>query len=151
MVPFTSHAQLKPGDKASDIVLPDTAGKWQKLSDHKGLVTLVDFWASWCSPCRMYNKEFRYWNRHFGPRGFAIFGVSVDRNYYPWLAAIQADSITWMQVNDTKEFKGVMLAYKAHALPAKILLDSSLHVVAVDVSSYRFEQLIDSVLKVYGR
>jgi len=151
MIGLSAKAQLVPGDKASDIVLPDTAGKWQKLSEQKGLVTLVDFWASWCQPCRIYNREFRYWTRRFGQRGFNIFAVSIDRNYYPWVQAIQTDSITWAQVNDTREFKGVMLAYKAHYLPTKVLIDSAMHVIAVDVSSYRFECLIDSVLKSYGR
>jgi len=92
-------AQPGMGQRAFEIALPDAKGNIQKLSDHQGKVVLVDFWASWCGPCRRANPGLGTLYSKYRSKGFEIFGVSIDDDSKAWRKAIEADGITWKQVN----------------------------------------------------
>src|SRR5690606_30528212 len=84
-----------PGNMAPDIAYPDTSGNVRKLSDLKGKVVLLDFWASWCGPCRKENPSIvRLYNK-YKEQGFEIFSVSLDKDESRWEAAIIADGLIW--------------------------------------------------------
>src|SRR5688572_5849661 len=95
-----SFAQPKLGEQAYEIKLPDVNGKVQKLSEQRGKVVLIDFWASWCGPCRRANPELAVLYSKYKDKGFEIFGVSIDDEKKAWKKAIAADGITWKQVNE---------------------------------------------------
>lgn len=88
-------ASLGPGRPAPDIIMNDPAGKERRLSDLRGKVVLIDFWASWCRPCRMENPNVvRLFNKYHD-KGFEIFSVSLDRKHEDWVRAIRQDGLVW--------------------------------------------------------
>lgn len=101
LISAISFAQLKAGQDAPGISLSDVKGKLENLSDHKGKVVLVDFWASWCAPCRKANPNLVRLYKKYKQKGFEIFGVSIDENKTSWKKAIASDKITWPQVIET--------------------------------------------------
>ena len=92
-------AQPKQGKLVDDIILPTPAGDTLRLSDLRGKVVLLDFWASWCGPCRMANRGMAKIYSKFRDKGFEIFSVSIDNDKKEWIRAIKKDNITWKQVN----------------------------------------------------
>src|SRR5258708_5713138 len=95
-----ANAQIKFGFDAPEISLPSVSGDTLHLSSLKGKVVLLDFWASWCGPCRATNKQLAKLYPKFREKGFEIFSVSLDDNVQSWKKAIQKDKISWLQVND---------------------------------------------------
>ena len=95
-----SNAQPKQGKDAFEIALPSLSGDTLKLSSLKGKVVLLDFWASWCGPCRSANKDIGKLYSKFKDKGFEVFSVSLDDNISAWEKAVKKDKITWQQVNE---------------------------------------------------
>ena len=93
-------AQPRQGNDAFEIALPSLNGDTLKLSSLKGKVVLLDFWASWCGPCRSANKDMAKVYSKFKDKGFEIFSVSLDDSKNAWEKAVKKDKITWFQVND---------------------------------------------------
>src|SRR4051812_37089129 len=85
------HAQPSPGQKAPDIVLRNVSGAVKKLSDHAGKIVLVDFWASWCTPCRKNNPNLVKLYAKYKTKGFEIYGISIDEDNSSWKKAIISD------------------------------------------------------------
>lgn len=126
-------AQPAPGQKAAEIALPDVNGSIKKLSALTGKVILLDFWASWCGPCRKANPDLVRLYAKYKKKGFEIFSVSIDENKAAWKKAIAADKITWTQVNENKGWDGpVATAWKIEQIPASYLLDKTGRIVATD-------------------
>ena len=141
-------AQPKIGEPAYEITLPDLKGKMVKLSDHKGKVVLIDFWASWCGPCRKANPELAVLYSKYQAKGFEIFGVSIDDERKAWKKAIEADGITWKQVNAKGGWEApVALAWKLEQIPASFLIDTEGKVVAVDPTREDLENYLKNNLK----
>ena len=88
------------GGKAPDFAQADTNGKPVKLSDFKGKYVLIDFWASWCMPCRAENPNIVKAAQHLARRNFTIVGISLDKERSPWLHAIKQDGLNWLQLSD---------------------------------------------------
>ena len=143
-----SIAQPSVGELAYEIRLPDIKGNIQKLSDQKGKVVLIDFWASWCGPCRKANPGLAEVYKRYKDKGFEIFGVSIDDEKKAWKKAIQADQISWKQVNAPGGWDGsVALEWKLEQIPASFLIDQQGRVIAKDPTKDDIENHLKTLLR----
>jgi thiol-disulfide isomerase/thioredoxin len=142
-----AHAQPKKGEKAPEIAIPDVEGKTVKLSGLKGKVVLIDFWASWCGPCRKAMPGLRKLYATYKSKGFEIYGISLDERKGDWTKAMGADKITWIQVNEPGGWESATAkAWNIEHLPSSFLLDKEGKIVAVDPSEAQLKSLLSSLL-----
>lgn len=112
------------GSSAMDFTQNDTAGHPVSLSSYKGKYVLVDFWASWCRPCRMENPHVVSAYGRFKDKNFTVLGISLDRDRSAWIKAIQDDNLGWAQVSDLKFWNNeVAQKYKVQQIPQNFLID----------------------------
>jgi len=143
-------AQLQIGDMAPEITLPDTKDSIIKLSSLKGKVVLVDFWASWCAPCRGANPYIqKIYKKHKNKGiGFEVFAVSIDAKKDAWLKAIKKDKLTYTQVNEnTGWYSKVAGKYFVDALPTNFLLDETGRIVAINIEGNQLAEKLKEMLK----
>lgn len=138
---------LRP-DNAPDFTMADTSGKAVSLSSFKGKYVLVDFWASWCKPCRYENPNVVAAYNQFKDKNFTILGVSLDENRDAWLKAIQTDGLTWTHVSDLKGWENSAAAlYGVKSIPYNVLLDPNGNIIAEDVRGKKLFETLDRFLK----
>lgn len=119
------------GKPAIPFTQPDTAGKKVSLEDYRGKYVLIDFWASWCGPCREENPNLLAAYRKYSSRNFDVLGVSVDSNRELWLKAVHQDSLPWVQVSDLKGFKNEAAEiYHIESIPSNLLLNKEGIIIA---------------------
>ena len=137
------NAQPKQGQVAADIALPSVRGDTIHLSSLKGKVVLLDFWASWCGPCRSSNKELTKLYSKYKSKGFEILGVSLDDDNSKWKMAIAKDKITWLQVNEPGgwEAKTAMM-WNISAIPTSFLIDKEGKLLAMDLTGKELEKAL---------
>ena len=135
------------GKQAPEIVLPDTEGKEVKLSSLKGKYVLVDFWASWCKPCRVENPNVVAAYNKFNDKNFTILGVSLDQKKDEWLKAIQADQLDWQHISDLKYWSSIVVPmYNIQGIPYNVLLDPEGKVIAENLRGAQLENKLNEVL-----
>jgi len=126
----------------------DTLGKLVKLSDFKGKYVLIDFWASWCAPCRAENPNVVKVYNKYHDKGFEILGISLDENKESWLAAIHADELKWAHVSDLKGWaNAVALDYGVKSVPANYLIDKEGRIIAKGLRGEDLEKKLAVVFK----
>jgi peroxiredoxin len=122
---------LNIGDVAPELKFKNPNGKEISLSSLRGKVVLVDFWASWCRPCRIENPNVVQVYQKFNDRGFEIYGVSLDKSQEAWVNAIQQDGLNWTNVSDLGGWNSAGAAtYGVNSIPGNFLLDANGVIVA---------------------
>ncbi len=119
---------LQPGMQAPDFVMNDVNGKPVRFSEFykKNKVTMVDFWASWCGPCRRFNPTLVQIHKEFKKKGFDIIGVSLDRDQQSWEKAIKNDNLKWLHVSDLAFWNNaVAKQYYVRFIPQSIFVDQN--------------------------
>jgi peroxiredoxin len=148
LLSFGAIAQPSIGQTAPDIQLPDTEGNTTKLSSYKGKVVLIDFWASWCGPCRSASKSLVKLYNKYKSKGLEIFGVSIDDESESWIEAIKKDKMKWIQVNDPGGWDApIAKKWGIQYIPHSFLLDKKGKVVAIDAEGSALEAAIKKLLK----
>lgn len=134
---------VRIGEVAPDLAMATPTGEMMKLSDLQGKIVLVDFWASWCKPCRMENPNVvRVYNK-YKDKGFEIIGVSLDKDKAAWEQAIEADGLTWKHMSDL-QFWGseAVKAYGIQGIPYTVLLDKEGKILAENLRGPRLESTL---------
>lgn len=151
---FPAHTALQnikkslPSNKAQDFTQPDVNGKPVSLSQFKGKYVLVDFWASWCQPCRKDNPNVVKAYNEFKDKNFTVLGVSLDQNKAAWQKAIQQDSLAWTQVSDLKFWDNAAAAlYGVQAIPYNVLVDPEGNIIAENLHGEEIAQTLRKVIK----
>lgn len=144
---FVNHmAELKPlsvGAKAPDFEASDVDGKTVRLSDFRGKYTLLDFWASWCGPCRQENPNIVQQYKTYKDKGFTVLGVSLDNSREDWLRGIKEDGLTWTHVSDLQRWNSEPAQlYKVTAIPASFLIGPEGDIVAKNLRGAALEAFL---------
>lgn len=138
--------QVKVGSVAPEIALPDTSGQVVKLSSLRGKVVLIDFWASWCGPCRRESPNLVRTYEQYQPKGFEIFGVSLDRRKQNWVAAIEKDKLHWTHVSDLKQWESIAVdLYGFNGIPHTVLIDEQGRVMAKNLRGDALQEKLQEV------
>jgi peroxiredoxin len=136
------------GQTAPDFTMNDSTGKAIALSSLKGKVLLVDFWASWCSPCRAENPNVVKAWQAYNKKGFDVLGVSFDTNREKWIKATKDDNLTWTHVSDLKGWGNEAgKLYGVNSIPANVLLDADQKIIARNL---RGEDLLKKLEELFG-
>ena len=136
------------GSAAPEITLSDTTGNAVALSSLRGKYVLIDFWASWCGPCRAENPNVVRMYNKYKDKGFAIYGVSLDRTKAEWQRAIRNDNLPWTHVSDLKYWQSAAAQqYGVQAIPQTFLLDKEGKIIAKNLRGEALEQKLEEILK----
>ncbi|GHE29856.1 TlpA disulfide reductase family protein [Sphingobacterium griseoflavum] len=140
---------ISEGAVAPDFTLPDTEGKEYSLSDFKGKYVFLDFWASWCGPCRGENPNvlaaYNKYKDH--EKGFTVLGISLDKSRDEWIKAIEEDGMPWTQLSELTGFKTPSVAlYEIAGIPDNYLIDPNGIIVASNLRGAALEEKLDEIL-----
>ena len=134
---------------APEIALENPSGNIMKLSDLKGKVVLIDFWASWCGPCRAENPNVVKMYQKFKDKGFTIFSVSLDEDAAKWEEAISKDKLAWeFHVSDLKGWKSSVVAnYGIEGIPFTVLVNKEGKIIGKNLRGEKLEETLNELLK----
>jgi peroxiredoxin len=136
------------GAVAPDFTMNDPAGNPISLSSLRGKVVLIDFWASWCGPCRKENPNVVALYQKYHGKGFEILGVSLDKSKEEWVKAIQNDQLSWLHVSDLQFWQNTAARlYSVNAIPQSYLIDKSGKIIAKGLNSEQLGTKLNEVLQ----
>lgn len=146
--PVAATVNVGVGSAAPDFSAPSPEGKTVSLKQSMGKVTVVDFWASWCKPCREENPNMVALYKEFHAKGLNIVGVSLDDDATKWKDAIAKDKLTWTHVSNLKNFEDpIATLYSIKSIPSTFILDASGKIVAKDLRGAELKAKIAELLK----
>lgn len=143
------NGQYAAGDEALDIVMADPDGNIRKLSDLRGKVVLLDFWASWCGPCRRENPNVVKAYEKYNSQGFEVFSVSLDNNADRWKQAIEQDGLVWpYHVCDMKKWQNAASqAYGISSIPYTMLIGRDGIIIRTQLRGQALEEELEKLFK----
>ena len=142
------YRNIKIGDKFVDFSQKDTSNKIVRLSDFNGKIVLLEFWGSWCEPCREENPELVKIYNQFKSKGFEILGVASETNRTQWTKAINTDGLTWTNISDLKGGDNkAALIYGVTGYPANFLIDDTGTIIAKDIYGEDLQNLLLKILR----
>lgn len=144
---FKKAASVKVGAKAPNFSAPTPSGKKLALNDVLGKVTIIDFWAAWCKPCRAENPNVVNLYNKYHEKGLNILGVSFDKKATDWKKAIEDDGLIWNHVSNVKYFDEIAKLYNIKAIPATIILDEKGVIVAKNLRGEALAAKIATMLQ----
>lgn len=143
-----ANAGISIGNKAPDLNFPNPSGKNIALSSLKGKIVLLDFWASWCRPCRAENPNVVRLYKQYKDKGFTIYSYSLDKDAENWKAAIQQDGLTWPY--HTSDLKGWQAAgsalYNVRSIPQTFLIGRDGNIIDIGLRGYELEEKLKELL-----
>lgn len=148
LLAVTGRAQLRVGSTVPEIELPNKLDSMVKLSSLSGKVVLIDFWASWCAPCRAANPYVQKLYKKYKASGFEVFAVALDVKKEAWLRAIKNDRLTYTLVNDIAGWNSkVAESYFVDMIPTNFLLDKEGRIVAINLEGKELFDKVKSLLQ----
>lgn len=136
------------GSVAPDFTLQDLNGKEVTLSKVPGKIKILDFWASWCGPCRLNNPSLKKLYEEYHPKGLEIISVSLDNKKERWEGAVIKDGLNWINVSSLKGWKcNIAKQYNVTAIPAIFILDEKNHIIASNLRDEQLKVFLEDRLK----
>ena len=133
---------------APDFTLQTPEGEDVALYDVKGKLKIIDFWASWCGPCRMENPNMVKLYAEFKDKGLSVISVSLDEKKDKWVEAIKKDGLTWLHLSDLKGWQGdVIKKYNIDAVPTIFVLDENNRIIAKNLRGEKLKAFVSERLK----
>jgi peroxiredoxin len=138
-----------PGSEVKEIALPNPKGDTLRLTDYKGKVVLIDFWAAWCGPCRRENPNVVSLYNKYNKDGFEVFSVSLDKDKAKWMAAIEQDGLVWnSHVSDLKGWQSeASRAYNVSSIPFTVLIDREGKVIGTNLRGEGLANTLQSIFE----
>ncbi len=137
----------KIGSTVENFKGPQPDGTEIELYDHLGKITLIDFWAAWCKPCRLENPNIVSVYQDYRDKGFTVVGVSLDTSKSRWTQAIADDQLDWSQISHLQRFRGpIARSFNITAIPSSFLVDENGVIIAKNLRGYQLRQKISELL-----